>query len=349
MIKVLHVTECYGGGVGKAIDTFTELAPENVEHYLLYTGEENPQRNPNFKERVAYPQGLLRRLWKSRKEIARLQPDLIIAHSSWAGIYSRASQAFQKPVYQPHCYVIENKSVNPLLWRFYWLVEKMLTWNTKATIVLSNREKEISRALNPKMKTVMFPNVNSLGIDYHIKTDEELKELVRLKHKKPKIAMLGRIAPQKDPQWYAQVAKQLGADRFNFVWIGDGEDEYKQVLLEAGVEITGWKSAAEVYELLESSDIYLHTATYEGFPIAVLDAVALDVVTLVRDIPAFNGTPLTSLESPAAAAQMIRDLVEDEDTRIQLVKRQATLLSTMNQNTQKTAIGQVLDLATDID
>ncbi len=344
MIKVLHITECYGGGVGKAIDTFTELSPENVEHYLLYSGEANPQRNPIFKERIVYPKSFFQRLYKSRQEIKRLNPDLVIAHSSWAGIYARASQLFQKPVYQPHCYVLENKSVNPILWRFYWIVEKLLTLNTRATIVLSDREKSISHELNHRMQTVTFPNVNSLGIEYVPGNEKKLAESLKISAEKPTITMLGRITPQKDPAWFAEVARLLGPHQFNFVWIGDGEAEDKQILLEAGVEVTGWKATAEVRDLLDNSDFYLHTAIYEGFPIAVLDAVALDKVTIVRGIPAFEGTPLITADTPEAAAELITSLLDDEKSRVQLVQRQAHLLETMNQKTQQAAIDQVLSL-----
>jgi hypothetical protein len=75
------------------------------------------------------------------------------------------------------------------------------------------------------------------------------------------------------------------------VWMGGGRVEDVTRLERAGVDVTGWIPHAEVGSRLVQSDVYLHTAAWEGFLLAVLEAVQAGVPTLVRPIAAFGVVP----------------------------------------------------------
>lgn len=350
-MRILHVTECYGGGVSKAINTFTHLSPEEVDHVLLWAGDDKPEDNDKFSRTKKFSKDPIHRILDVRKLVQEFKPDLILAHSSWAGFYTRLAQFKIPIVYQPHCYVFEDSSRNKLSRFVYYFAEKFLTLNTTATVVLSPREKYIAKKLNKYLKTVMLPNVNSLGVVYEEKTVDELATSVNRKSNeniKSKIAMLGRISRQKDPQWMVafvqRYREKYPLSEPEFIWIGDGDPKSKDNLKAAGVKITGWKRSDEIAEILQNTDVYLHTAYYEGFPLAVLDALSLDVPTVVRDIPAYEGTPLKKFGEIEEAVDYVYQLTQSTDSKVDLILQQRNLMKTMNQKKQSEAIKSILKL-----
>lgn len=53
--------------------------------------------------------------------------------------------------------------------------------------------------------------------------------------------MIGRICPQKDPLFFAKVAKYVISKNpeIKFQWIGDGDGRLRKNLEKAGVEVKG--------------------------------------------------------------------------------------------------------------
>lgn len=351
-MRILHVTECYGGGVSKAINTFTYLAPEEVEHVLLWAGTDKPEVNDRFSTIRKLSKNSVQRILDVRRLAREAKPDLILAHSSWAGFYTRLAQRKIPIVYQPHCYVFEDESRSRLSKAVYYLAEKVLTFNTTATVVLSPREQSITHSLNMNLRTILLPNINSLGIVYQEKSIEELTSEVTQRantNGKTRIAMLGRISRQKDPEWMISFVERYTEkyphSELEIIWIGDGDAGSKSRLEAVGIEVTGWKSSEEIAEMLKGVDIYLHTACYEGFPLAVLDALSLDVPTVVRDIPAYDGTPLKKFSDIEKAVDYIYQLTLDNDLKVDLILQQRKLMKTMNQERQSAAIQTILRLA----
>lgn len=346
-MKILHITECYAAGVGRAIDTFTELSAEH-EHSILYFGEEDPSRNKNYAEIIEYGDSFVGRLKDTRATIQRLNPDLVIAHSSWAGAYARLVHHQGNIVYIPHCYVFEDITRSKLQRNIFKTLEKILSFNTRATVVLSQNEEQLAQSLNSKMEIIRFPNVNSINIEYRHKDSSEIKDILSSRVSDSfVVTMLGRIAPQKDPQWFLKVKENFDAlgmpnDKVKFVWCGDGDEDAKKELIDSGVIVTGWSNKEAVIEYLSKTNVYLHSAQYEGFPLAVLDALALDIPTLAQKIPAYNGTPIKTAADPASAAQELLKMYQDINYMVHVVMEQAELMHEMNQQEQKKSIHRIL-------
>ncbi len=348
-MKILHITECYAGGVSKAINNFTTLAPKDSQHYLLWHGEDDPGKNPNFQDTSEFRKSIFSRLTQVRKSIDAFKPDVIVAHSSWAGFYARIIQRKVPVIYEPHCYVFEDKSRSRISRLIFFVAEKILSLNTELVLVLSPHEKRTQQIINKNNYSILLPNINSMGVNYKFKENEELKKIINSRKKAyVKIVMLGRLSQQKDPDWFASVADKIHErnpnQEFRFIWIGDGSEEYKIRLKASKIEVTGWKESSEVFQILSETDIYVHSAYYEGFPIAVLDALALDVPAVVRDIPAYHGTPLEVAESVDVAVQKITEIIESDDKAVSILKHQSTLMHVMNQDTQSEAISRSLEL-----
>lgn len=349
-MRILHITECYGGGVSKAIDTFTILAPKDIDHLILWEGEDDPRKNKNFGITNKFSSGLISRLFDVRKTVEKEKPDFILAHSSWAGFYTRIIAQKVPVIYQPHCYVFEDKSRNLISRIVYFLAEKYLSRNSEATVILSPRENFLAKKVNSSSPTIYLPNINSLGISYKFKSPAELYDLVSSRgNTETTVAMLGRISPQKDPEWFIRVVNIFNEkygknENIKFLWIGDGDHDLKNKLLQAGVQVTGWKQSEEILNIFNKVDIYLHTASYEGFPLAILDALSLDIPTVARQIEAYQGTEINTVRSASEAADDINKLIKSTDYKVERISAQSQLMKSMNEHRQQESIKKIIDL-----
>ena len=94
------------------------------------------------------------------------------------------------------------------------------------------------------------------------------------------IAAVGRLVPQKRPLVFLELAARIH-ERLpdaHFIWVGDGElaPEWDARVTELGVggfvKRLGWQR--NVRDLLFAADVFLHTAEFEGLPLAILEAMS---------------------------------------------------------------------------
>ena len=88
------------------------------------------------------------------------------------------------------------------------------------------------------------------------------------------IVTVGQIRSQKGPIEFASIARKVRSKMpdLTFRWVGDGEAASKKILLDAGVEVTGWVNKKQVIDYLTSSTLYLSTARWEGMPVSIIEA-----------------------------------------------------------------------------
>lgn len=139
--------------------------------------------------------------------------------------------------------------------------------------------------------------------------------------------MVGRIAPQKDPKFFADVVAELRKDDvpLEAVWIGDGDGDLRRLLTEARIRVTGWLSPSGVEELLRGS-VYVHSARYEGFPLSILDAAACRAPIVARRIAAVEHTDLLMSSTPRGVAALVTDMLGSADALADARARNTPLL-----------------------
>jgi glycosyltransferase involved in cell wall biosynthesis len=127
-----------------------------------------------------------------------------------------------------------------------------------------------------------------------IESEGELKGRLEESSRPPlRLIFVGRLEqPQKRIFDLVAVVKRLvrlGVD-FTLDMVGDGpeSDEVKRALSEETrksiVVFHGWLPVEEVISKLRRADVFVLTSAYEGFPVALLEAMANGVVPLVTDI-----------------------------------------------------------------
>ncbi|MGH7790037.1 MAG: glycosyltransferase, partial [Candidatus Binatia bacterium] len=118
----------------------------------------------------------------------------------------------------------------------------------------------------------------------------------------PRVAMVGRLVAQKNPQLFVAAAAQLRVQRpdVRFLLVGDGplRGQLERSVTDAGladcITFAGERSDVEV--LLHSADLFWLTSDWEGLPNAVIEAFACGLPVVATDV---GGT-----------AELLRDGVE---------------------------------------
>jgi glycosyltransferase involved in cell wall biosynthesis len=296
---ILHVCESFGGGLGEAIRNYVHNTPE-FAHHLLYTLRAEATVTAagltGFEGVRTLPTGHLARVAAVRRAVRELSASVVHAHSSYAGVYVRLAvraDSAHRVVYTPHCYAFERRDVASIARAGFRFAEWVLSANTSVVAGCSQREAALSRWPLSRARTVFVPNVVSIDSrPPRVLSSGERGQLT--------VVGAGRLCPQKDPKFFIAAVRALRERgiTINPVWIGGGAPDLEAEMASIGIRVTGWLDRGGVLKELGQADLYLHTAAWEGFPIAVLEADALGVATVVRRIPA--------LEEIAAPASIVR-------------------------------------------
>jgi glycosyltransferase involved in cell wall biosynthesis len=293
-LKVVHVVEALEGGVYsyfKDLSWFfgSEEVRKTVDTTIIYSGHRNgvnpakvhAEFSTNVKlihismVREIAPFQDLKSLYKLRKQLQKINPDIIHLHSSKAGVLGRiavfALFKKRKVFYTPHGYAFLRTDISKTTQNLYFTIEKSFQQVFGGTtIACGDTEFEIA-------KTIGHSKLNRNGVD--ITTIRQYF----LSHQNAKltVGILGRITAARNPQLFNEIA--LRFPDFNFIWIGDGE--LRDLITAPNIQITGWILDKNiVLNTLNKIDIYLQTSLWEGLPIAVLEAMILEKPVIATNI-----------------------------------------------------------------
>lgn len=310
-LDVLVVSECFEAGTGAAIESIANGLPE-VRFHLLWAGDAQSLSFAPFASVEPLTSSALGRVRQVRRLVNELGIDLVHAHSSWAGVYARARALPVPVVYQPHCFGFANPGRGRLSRRLSSLVERLLAPRVRVLVAVSEHEAGAARQLGLEPDRVrVVPNSSALR-----RPADRTPDVGRQSSANPTVLMIGRLAAQKDPAFFAQVSR-LSRRRglpFRFIWIGDGAAHYRELVGSAGAEVTGWLSRAALAGHLDEAFAYAHTAIGEGFPISILDAAAFQLPIVVRPIPALREAGLPAWERPEQFVDQLERWHIDRDS-----------------------------------
>ena len=147
--------------------------------------------------------------------------------------------------------------------------------------VLDNRARDLAQFVgNPsRVRTV----ANGVEL-YDLSERAQIRDVVRSKLELAPETLLftsvGRLVPQKRPFVFLDLAERVHQrlPSAQFIWVGDGvlSAEWEAAVKDRGmtgfVRRLGWQS--KVRDFLFASDVFLHTAEFEGLPLAILEALS---------------------------------------------------------------------------
>lgn len=339
--RILHVTQVYAGGISRAIASLVDLMPE-AEHHLLWAGNETPDPEipyASVHEMPQSPRAMLTAIKRLREVVAEVGPDVVHAHSSFGGVYARLANVDVPVFYEPHCYKFDDGQQPRPLRAAFRLAERVLAPRSARTVVLSPHEEMLARSLHAGASTHFLPNIATIQpSEQHRATGFATDR---------NVFMIGRLTGQKDPGYFAQVARATHAlaPDVSFRWIGDvdGEDDgrgelMRHELVDAGVEVLGWLTGDALAAELSRPALYFHSAHYEGFPLSLLDAAVFEHPLAVRAIPTFDGMGIPEATSPSEAARLILEILDGGPERRRAVAAAHYLNETMNRDAQQESL-----------
>ena len=308
-MKIVHITESYGGGVTSAINTYVKNS-QQFDHYLFATvrgddatGEEDCG---DFKE-IQLAKRSFFALFDLKNFLKDIKPDVIHLHSSFAGAICRLMPYVpkNKTVYTPHAFAFL-RDQHPIILKAYYCIESLLAIRTQIIAGCGRDEMLIARKFIKEECTAELINVcDPIVVD----------KFPEPKSSPPVVAMLGRVSKQKGVDFFAAVASAMEG-RARFIWIGGGDFDGENKLKNSGVEVSGWATRREVLSYLGNADVYLHTAAWDGFPISVLEAAELDRPIILRKIGPFSAENLNTVDSVDDAVKELEKYISGDKSAV---------------------------------
>lgn len=303
-MRVLQITEAFGGGVAASINAFLrydwmEQRAVVVARPGLSLGEE-PAGDLEVHQRSNHAKH-----WRlMRSAVQDYRPDLVHLHSSIAGGLGRLPALGVPTVYSPRGFAFGRTDLSGTARALVRGIERTLAARTAGGGAVSPWERDQMTDLGYRLAR-LIPN----ELPPSAKT--ELASLRRTGRGVAHVVTVGRASPQKDPDWAIEFARHWVGDRRRMTWVGGGPPEVVGRLEAAGIRVTGWLPRRGVWEAMSEADIYLHTAAWEGMPNTLLEAIALRLPLLVRATETMAGLPLPDddwVNSPGEAVETIGGL-----------------------------------------
>jgi glycosyltransferase involved in cell wall biosynthesis len=285
--KLVHVVECFAGGVLDFLSDFiSAIPPERYEIVIVHgIRPDTPKNYVDF-----FPSNVTFVEWAEAKRevsiladmkagislvrlVRQLNPDILHLHSSKAGFLGRVFSRFYsnkvKIYYTTHGVSSLRQDVSKRKQFFFKSLEKIGSLFGGIVICCSASEAEHMKAYGVSASYI-FNGIALPACKEIMQLDKSLKL-----DKAISVITVARVAPQKNARLFSRIAHKMGANNdvtVNFTWVGDGEDAY---LLNEHVMLTGWKAKPDAVTLLNMADIYCSTSLWEGLPLSVIQAMAL--------------------------------------------------------------------------
>ncbi len=303
---MLHVAVDTGSGVAAAIADHMANG-EGFDHHLLLSRDPTCQIGDRLERLAAsvteLPAGRLAEVRCVRATCEALSPEIVHAHSSFGGAYARVAlpRRWQaRIVYTPHCYAFERLDVGRGVRAAFWLAEAALSFRGGQVAACSPLEASRARSLPGTQRVTYVPNIGRVPDSAW---EPAPPDVVR-------VAAAGRITAQKAPGLFAEAAQlsRRSPRRMQWVWVGGGDPALEAILRSAGVEVTGWLDRDRALRAVAGSSLYVHTATWEGAPMTILEAVAAGVPVLARRTAAMEALQVQPLfETATDLLELIRE------------------------------------------
>ena len=322
--RVLHLVEPFAAGNICSVSQICKFLDDDFDFHILHGSR--PETPADYKS--WFPKSTIFHPWQVGREISirgdsralaqlkevlrDVEPDVAHAHSSKAGALARIGCLFSKVpvVYSPRGYSFLRQDVSAVTRMRYRAIEYVL--GRLPHITAACGVGEYAQALQVSRHCMVIPNMVDLR-DFD-GLPRPAPESVPLK-----VAMCGRIKPQKNFPLFCEVARALLGRKITFVWVGRGTPPTHMRIPE-NVHVTGWLSRSECLRAVASCHVFMQTSLWEGLPISMLEAMALGLPLLAY--PAVGNTELVCEGVTGFLCDSVTSFVE----KLQLLEKDRSLI-----------------------
>jgi glycosyltransferase involved in cell wall biosynthesis len=266
--------------------------------------------------------------------------DIVHAHGTRANsnTYKGAQQLSIPIIYTVHGWSF-HKDQNFLVRNLRILGERFLVKNSSTTICVSDSNLRDGKGYFPMKNALVIKNaVNQQRFNVNEKYPDLRNEL-GIKQDEVLVGYIARITKQKDPFTLINaIALLKSSPQIKFLIVGDGDlsEQAKDLAKRLGLlsQIIFLSFRQDIPNILNAIDIYCLPSLWEGLPIGILEAMAMEKAIIATDIDAtkeliqdkVNGM-LVPIKSPEPLAKAIRLLAEDKALRLELGKNAGKLIN----------------------
>lgn len=284
-IRILHVAQA-AGGVDRYIRMLLKYLDKGKFENILVCSQDFHEADykglvDSF-EQVEMNRAIGGNDLKAIKEVRALikkhNPDIVYAHSSKAGVIARVADIGLKNrcVYNPHGWAF-NMRCSAKKKAMYAAIEKVAAPFCDKIICISDAEKQ--SALDKKICRKDKLQVIFNGVDIESYENGAHGAVTRKDLNIPEdafvVGMVGRVSPQKAPDVFVKMAKQVKdkVPNAHFIIVGNGnqEAEIRKYAEDNGfsdsLHITGWVDNPMSY--VELFDVACLLSRWEGFGLAL--------------------------------------------------------------------------------
>lgn len=326
-MRVLHITEVFEGGVGSHL---TELLPLQVEE--LGHGQVHLLVDQAVAASIPSMPGVTVHSYRGRssrlgssvsiagraRTIAReIRPDVVHAHSSFAGLSVRLPSVIPRDrqlIYCPHGWAFA-QDVSPFTRHVYAWLERLLLNRTKGVICVSKHERDLAMRLGlPGDKLRVIPN----GIaDIPVIERNKRQMADGLAEDTIHFVFVGRFDRQKGIDILVKAARMLHDEKFHFHVVGKATKPEETIDFSGMDNISeyGWVSRDEVVRLFWIADAMIMPSRWEGLPIAGIEAFRSGLPVIASNCSALpelvsHGETglLFEVDNPNALAESLKGL-----------------------------------------
>lgn len=295
-IKIVHIVQSPCGGVSEYLYYFLKNFKNNdYENYIIASDKYN-EYIEKFKKycKKIYIVPMKRQIniisdltsiFKIKKILKEIKPNVAYLHSSKAGALGRIAMLFNfkiKILYNAHGWYfnadIKNKKKN-----FYATIERILALKTDKIINISKSEYDSAlkyKIASDKKMCIIENGVDLLKFKNSDKYRTRIRKKYNIKNNEIIIGVVGRISEQKDPltmiKAFNEIYQQRDDVKLMFVGSGELEETVKKYAKENNllnvIIFTGWVNNVEKF--IPAFDIAILPSKWEGFGLALIEYMA---------------------------------------------------------------------------
>lgn len=294
---------------------------------------EEIKREPNFSsDRKAYK--------KIRQLIQEFKPDIVHTHAAKAGALGRRAAAAENVpviVHTFHGHVFHSY-FGKVKTRVFKEIEKRLAKRSTGIIAISPQQK---KELTELHKIVEADKVQVIPLGFDLKPfnegrlnyREEVRKELGLATNEVAVAIVGRLAPIKDHDFFLDVVEKIKGrvdGQVKFFVVGDGSEkehiEERLKSINSKVEVVRLMSwIKDIARFNAGMDIICLTSKNEGTPVSLIEAQAANIPVVSTDVGGVKDI-IRNLETgiivkerrPELYADQLLDLINDEKKRAKL-------------------------------
>lgn len=285
--KILHITEQLGvGGTEVLLKNTLPFLPE-YQHIVVYLGGDDTLKEsfsgyPVYCLQHTGKSTFLRSVKRLRKICKEQQVTIIHAHLLWSSFIARLAKPSGVRLIT---------TIHSVLSKDAFEKNKLSLWMERLTTHRQNDIIGVSQyVIDDYLKYVPFKGNTHLLYnfvpDYFF--DAKEKEAFNVQHnKKMACIAIGNLKAVKNYEFIVDAFACLPNQNLELDIIGEGESRTKlQAMIDdkkLPIHLLG--SRDKLHTLLPAYDLFIQASKYEGFGLAVVEAVAAGLVPVLSDIP----------------------------------------------------------------